>query len=523
MLGAKVGLLAYGGTHWAIVEARDQLRDEGVSMSYCRVRALPVSDEVIRFIERHQRIYVVEQNRDAQVTTLLKSILNGALADRLVPITHYNGTPIAAREHRPAHPQLGEEPLGTRMAHRERRTGQSSSRSRRGNLRRIIGFPIRLTRSVRLSSLTWTRSQAGTPDLHFDQGDSTMPSEATISVQSNGHTLTLPTLAFQGLPSTLCKGCGHNSITSQLIDACKSIGVNPYMTVKLSGIGCSSKTPAYFLQASHGFNALHGRMPSVATGALMANGRLLCIGISGDGDTANIGMGQFKHICRRNVPIVYIIEDNGCYGLTKGQFSATADLNAHLRRPTGEQNDIPPFDICEEAIVGGATFVARSFAGDKKQMVPLLKAALKHKGTSVLDIISPCVTFNDFDGSTKGWDWAKEHEHPLHDVGFVPRLPEIEVEQKPGQPTRVQLHDGSWITLKALRHEEHNVTDRLSALRLLEESQRNNEFLTGLIYVNAQRKDFVTLQNVPETPLALLPEEALRPSEDVLKKIMETI
>jgi 2-oxoglutarate ferredoxin oxidoreductase subunit beta len=350
-----------------------------------------------------------------------------------------------------------------------------------------------------------------------------MPTEATISVQSNGHTLTLPTLAFQGLPSTLCKGCGHNSITSYLIEACKAIGVNPYYTVKLSGIGCSSKTPAYFLQASHGFNALHGRMPSVASGALLANHKLLCVGISGDGDTANIGMGQFKHICRRNLPIVYIIENNGCYGLTKGQFSATADLHAHLRRPTGEANDVPPFDLCVEAIVGGATFVARSFAGDKKQMVPLLKAALKHKGTAILDIISPCVTFNDFEGSTKSWDWAKEHEEPLHEVGLVPRLPEIEVEQKPGHTTRVQLHDGSWITLKALRHDELDVTDRNSAVRLLDESQRNNEFLTGLIYVDTKRSDFVTLQNMTSTPLALLPESTLRPSPEVLKKIMETI
>jgi len=198
-------------------------------------------------------------------------------------------------------------------------------------------------------------------------------------------------------------------------------------------------------------------------------------------------------------------------------------LKQHLRRPTGEANDIPPFDLCGEAIVGGASFVARSFAGDKKQMVPLLKAALKHKGTSVLDIISPCVTFNDFDGSTKSWDWAKEHEEPLHEVGFVPRLPEIEVEQKAGQSTRVQLHDGSWITLKALNHLEHDVTSRVSALRLLEESQRNNEFLTGLLYVDAKRRDFVTLQNMTTTPLALLPDDVLRPSEDVLKKIMETI
>jgi 2-oxoglutarate ferredoxin oxidoreductase subunit beta len=308
-----------------------------------------------------------------------------------------------------------------------------------------------------------------------------------------------------------------------LIEACKSTGVNPYATVKMSGIGCSSKTPAYFLQYSHGFNALHGRMPSVATGAMVANSRLVCIGISGDGDTANIGMGQFKHVCRRNVPLAYIIENNGCYGLTKGQFSATADLNQHLRRPTGETNDLPPFDLCEEAIAAGATFVARSFAGDKKQMVPMLKAALKHKGTAVLDIISPCVTFNDFDGSTKSWDWAKEHEEPLQELGFVPRLPEIEVEQAAGQTTRVQLHDGSWITLKALHHEEHDVTDKISALRLMEESHRKGEFLTGLIYVNSHRKDFTTMQNLVPTPLALLPEEVLRPSREVLATIMETI
>jgi 2-oxoglutarate/2-oxoacid ferredoxin oxidoreductase subunit beta len=350
-----------------------------------------------------------------------------------------------------------------------------------------------------------------------------MASEAMITIQNNGQSFTLPTVAFQGLQSTLCKGCGHNSITSYLIEACKSIGLNPYTTIKMSGIGCSSKTPAYFLQASHGFNTLHGRMPSVATGALVANAKLLAIGVSGDGDTANIGMGQFKHICRRNVPIVYIIENNGCYGLTKGQFSATADLNQHLLRPTGETNDIAPFDLCTEAIVGGATFVARSFAGDKKQMVPMIKAALKHKGTAVLDIISPCVTFNDFDGSTKSWDWAKEHEEQLHELGLVAHLPEIEVEQKEGQTTRVQLHDKSWITLKALHHEEHNVTSKVSALQLLEASHTNNEFLTGLIYVDAKRPDFVTQQNMPPTPLVLLPDDMLRPSEETLKKIMETI
>jgi 2-oxoglutarate ferredoxin oxidoreductase subunit beta len=350
-----------------------------------------------------------------------------------------------------------------------------------------------------------------------------MASEATIQIQSNGHTLTLPTLAYQGLPSTLCKGCGHNSITSHLIEACKAVGLNPYSTVKFSGIGCSSKTPAYFLQYSHGFNALHGRMPSVATGAAVANRKLVSIGISGDGDTANIGLGQFKHACRRNLQLVYLIENNGCYGLTKGQFSATADLHAHLRRETGEENTVPPFDLCVEAIAAGATFVARSFAGDKKQMVPLLKAALRHQGLAVLDIISPCVTFNDFPSSTKGWEWAKNHEAPLHEIGLVRQLPEIEVEQKAGETTRVQMHDGTWIVLRALRHDEHKVTERASALRLLIESQERNEFLTGLVYVAPDRPDFVSMQEMTETPLALLPDEQLRPSRETLDKIMETI
>ncbi|WP_165220912.1 2-oxoacid:ferredoxin oxidoreductase subunit beta [Aquisphaera insulae] len=350
-----------------------------------------------------------------------------------------------------------------------------------------------------------------------------MATETMIPVRSNGAGFSLPVTAFQGLPSTLCKGCGHNSITSHLIEACKSTGIDPYQTVKLSGIGCSSKTPAYFLQYSHGFNSLHGRMPSVATGALLANHKLVCIGISGDGDTANIGLGQFKHACRRNVPMVYIVEDNGCYGLTKGQFSATADLDAHLRRAGGEANHVPPFDLCTEALIAGATFVARSFAGDKKQLVPLLKAALSHRGMAFLDIISPCVTFNDFDGSTKSWDWAKEHELPLQEVGFVPHLPEIEVEQKAGEATRVQLHDGSWIVLRAIRHEEHDVTDKVSAVRLLQESGRSHEFLTGLLYLDSARPDFSTELNVVETPLALLGEDVLRPGPEVLEAIMETI
>jgi 2-oxoglutarate/2-oxoacid ferredoxin oxidoreductase subunit beta len=352
-----------------------------------------------------------------------------------------------------------------------------------------------------------------------------MASEATIQLTtSDGRTLTLPTTAYQGLPSTLCKGCGHNSITSHIIEACRSVGVNPYMTVKFSGIGCSSKTPAYFLQYSHGFNSLHGRMPSVATGAIMANHHILAIGISGDGDTANIGFGQFKHACRRNVPMVYVVENNGCYGLTKGQFSATADRHAHLRRETGEENNLPPFDLCLEAVTGGASFVARSFAGDKKQLVPLLKAALNHRGLAFLDVISPCVTFNDFATSHQSWDWAKTHEEPLQEVGFVPRhQEEIEIEQKPGESTRVTLHDGSALTLRALRHDEHKVTDRGSAMKLLAEAEDRGEFLTGLIYIDPDRPNYVDEHGMSDTPMALLPESSLRPSREVLQKILAAI
>ncbi|GIW86186.1 MAG: 2-oxoglutarate ferredoxin oxidoreductase subunit beta [Isosphaeraceae bacterium] len=349
-----------------------------------------------------------------------------------------------------------------------------------------------------------------------------MAAEATVMVREPGREpFALPVLAYQGSASTLCKGCGHNSITSALIDACKQVGLNPYRTVKISGIGCSSKTPAYFLQYSHGFNSLHGRMPSVATGAALANRWLTILGISGDGDTANIGLGQFKHACRRNVPIVYLVENNGCYGLTKGQFSATADLNAPLRRPGGETNPTPPFDLCLEAIAAGATFVARSFAGDRKQLVPLLKAALHHRGLALLDIISPCVTFNDFVGSTKSWDWAKEHEEPLHEIGLIERREEIAIEQEPGQSRQVTLHDGSIITLRALHHEEHDVRDRAGAVRLLWESHANDEFVTGLIYADPDRPDYVEQQHLVETPLAFLDDAALRPGPEVLSALMD--
>lgn len=350
-----------------------------------------------------------------------------------------------------------------------------------------------------------------------------MPRDTLILVDEPGHApFELPAQAYQGSASTLCKGCGHNSITSALIDASKSVGLNPYQTVKISGIGCSSKTPAYFLQYSHGFNTLHGRMPSVATGAALANRRLTVIGVSGDGDTANIGLGQFKHACRRNVPLVYLVENNGCYGLTKGQFSATADQNARLRRG-GEENPLPALDLCLEALTAGATYIARSFAGDRKQLVPLLQGALAHRGTALLDIISPCVTFNDFEGSTKSWEWVKAHEEPLHEVGFVRRVPEIEIEQTPGGTTRVPLHDGSMITLRALGPVEHDVRDRAAAYRLLTPPQSPDEFLTGLLYVDPERTDFVSLQHLTDTPLAQLPDATLRPGPEVLTAILDAL
>src|SRR5918911_1854364 len=225
---------------------------------------------------------------------------------------------------------------------------------------------------------------------------------------------------YKGAKSTLCAGCGHNAISERILEALYDMGVQPERVAKFSGIGCSSKSPAYFLSRSHAFNALHGRMPSVATGALLANRNLLGLGVSGDGDTASIGIGQFVHLMRRNLPVIYIIEDNGVYGLTKGQFSATADLGSKLK--TGVINDLPAIDTCELAIELGATFVARSFSGDKKQLLAMLKAAIAHKGTAMLDVISPCVTFNDHEGSTKSYKYVKDHDEPLHEVSFVPQF-----------------------------------------------------------------------------------------------------
>jgi 2-oxoglutarate ferredoxin oxidoreductase subunit beta len=325
---------------------------------------------------------------------------------------------------------------------------------------------------------------------------------------------------YKGKPSTLCKGCGHDSISSQLIKAFYEYGVEPHRVAKLSGIGCSSKTPAYFLSRSHGFNAVHGRMPSVATGAVLANRNLIAVGVSGDGDTASIGIGQFVHLLRRNLPIVYIVENNGVYGLTKGQFSATADVGSKLK--TGVANDLPPIDLCSMAIELGATYVARSFAGDPKQVVALLKGAFAHNGTAVLDIISPCVTFNNHEGSTKSYTWGKENEEMLHDLDFIPFFEPIEVEYEEGETTDVELHDGSHILLKKLNR-DYDPRNRRLALDLLLEAREKQLFLTGLVFVDPDEKNFLDLLNLVDEPLATLPLEKVRPRKATLDSIMESL
>jgi 2-oxoglutarate/2-oxoacid ferredoxin oxidoreductase subunit beta len=325
---------------------------------------------------------------------------------------------------------------------------------------------------------------------------------------------------YKGRPSTLCKGCGHDSISARIISVAYDLALQPSRIIKLSGIGCSSKTPAYFLNQSHGFNGLHGRMPSMATGATLANRTLQAIGISGDGDSGSIGIGQFKHMVRRNVPVVYIVEDNGVYGLTKGQFSATADEGQQLKY--AGLNELPPIDLCLEALVADCGFVARSFAGDPRQVEALLKAALSHRGTAVLDIISPCVSFNDADDSTKSYAWGKSHEEIISDFSFIPAREEITVEYPEGSATDVRMHDGSIIRLRKLDN-GYDPTDKYAAMKLLEDAHRQQEFITGLIYVNEARPSLPELERLPETPLVHLPQEQLRPSRDALAKALAEI
>jgi len=327
--------------------------------------------------------------------------------------------------------------------------------------------------------------------------------------------------AYKGAESTLCSGCGHDSITAQIIKVCYETGIAPHNVAKLSGIGCSSKTPAYFLNKSHGFNAVHGRMPAVATGVAMANRKLVLIGVSGDGDTASIGMGQFVHMIRRNTNIVYIIENNGVYGLTKGQFSATADIGTGSKK--GDINEMIPIDCCGLAIELGCTFVARSFSADMKQLAALLKIALHHKGTAILDVVSPCVTFNNHESSTKSYKYAKDHEMALHDIDFIEHFePQAPIDMNPGETRTIELHDGSTIRLKKLG-EDYDPTDRMAAVTTIEKSRRDQLFLTGLLYLDKSRRQFADQLNMIDEPLATLGQDRTRPPKKALDEIMMSL
>jgi 2-oxoglutarate ferredoxin oxidoreductase subunit beta len=332
--------------------------------------------------------------------------------------------------------------------------------------------------------------------------------------------LGLKSTDYQGGKSTLCAGCGHDAVSNQIVRAFYEMNVKPEMVTKFSGIGCSSKTPAYFLGRAHGFNAVHGRMPAVATGAALANAKLVGIGVSGDGDTASIGLGQFMHMIRRNIPMIYIVENNGVYGLTKWQFSATADEGSKLK--TGVLNDLPPMDICALAVELGCGYVARGFAGDPKQMINILKGAIAHDGLAVIDVISPCVTFNNHEGSTKGYTYSKEHDELLHQIGFVASYEQLEIDMSAGEMREVTLQDGSRILLKKLE-EDYDPSDAVSALQRLHRATEQGQMLTGLVYLRPEKKSFITLLNMTEEPLCGLDESKTRPPKEALDKIMREL
>lgn len=344
--------------------------------------------------------------------------------------------------------------------------------------------------------------------------------EAPTSKAPATNRIGLPLSLYKGAPSTLCSGCGHDSITNQIIKAAYEIGLEPHRVAKLSGIGCSSKTTAYFLSQAHGFNGVHGRMAAVATGVNLANSHLINIGISGDGDTASIGLGQFLHMIRRNIQICYLIENNGVYGLTKGQFSATADKGSLQKK--GEENQMSPIDCCALAIEMGCQFVARSFSGDIKQLCALIKAAMSYKGTALIDIVSPCITFNNHEGSTKSYKFAKEQEEQLHEIGFIPHFEQITAEYAEGTTTQIDLPDGAHLILKKLER-DYNPSDKENALRLLSLARDEKLFLTGLIYHGPGQPTMNEQKEMVDEPLATLPESRVRPSRETLVQIMESL
>lgn len=328
------------------------------------------------------------------------------------------------------------------------------------------------------------------------------------------------TREYEGSLSTLCAGCGHDSISGSILQACFELSIAPHRIAKLSGIGCSSKTPNYFLGNSHGFNAVHGRMPAVATGANMANRDLVYLGVSGDGDTASIGMGQFVHVVRRNLNMVYIVMNNGCYGLTKGQDSATADEGS--KNKTGSVNPFQPIDLAGLALELGATFVAQSFSGDKEQLILLIKAAISHHGFAFINVISPCVTFNNNAGSTKSYDYVREHLEATSTTDFVPVKKEILAKYDSGTKTDVRMHDGTFIRLDKLAS-NRNPYDRRAAMNALQESRNKNEILTGLLYIQTESADLHQTIQTSNRPLNTLEQQELCPGALVLKDINQNL
>jgi 2-oxoglutarate/2-oxoacid ferredoxin oxidoreductase subunit beta len=322
---------------------------------------------------------------------------------------------------------------------------------------------------------------------------------------------------YEGSMSTLCAGCGHDSITAAVVQAFWELEIEPHRVAKLSGIGCSSKTPTYFLRDAHGFNSVHGRMPSVATGAQAADRELVTIGVSGDGDSLSIGLGQLSHAIRRNVNMLYLLENNGVYGLTKGQFSASADVGSRSKR--GEPNVQPPIDPVLLALTLGATFVARSFSGDKAQLVPILKAGLSHRGFALVDIVSPCVTFNDHEGSTKSYSYTRMHYHEVAPVDFVPLRSEITTAYPEGGTSEVRMHDGSIVRFRKLE-EGYDPTDRDAAYRYVREGQQRGEVVTGLLYIGEAGGDMHAVNRTVAAPLRDLPFEELCPGAASLDELM---
>ena len=319
---------------------------------------------------------------------------------------------------------------------------------------------------------------------------------------------------YEGSVSTLCAGCGHDSITAAIIQACFELSIEPHRVAKISGIGCSSKTPTYFLGNSHGFNSVHGRMPSVLTGANLANRDLIYLGVSGDGDSASIGFGQFAHALRRAVNMVYIVENNGVYGLTKGQFSATADRGSKSKR--GFVNTDNSIDLVAIALQLGASFVARSFSGDKQQLVPIIKAAIAHKGAAFIDIISPCVAFNNHAGSTKSFDFVREHNEAVNRLDFMSSRMPIEVKYEPGTVEVVEQHDGSKLTLRKLAA-DYEITDRTAALGFLQQHAAKGQIVTGLLYVEKDSEDLHAHLRTVDSPLNALNEPELCPGQATLE------